>query len=405
MFVYYHGSFSEDTTIDYIDLNHIFKDATGLTIDKYLHIGFGFLVKLMEYRNQDTLLPNDDNFIIFQPESYFNGTNISKGEVKKMFNFLSLSVEEVSSLIDTQTNREKVYDFLDFQSHPFIRISNLGVIPVSFYFVIERITAGIYWVILDHLSQTGQEVKKQKFMRYNGYIFERVIADIASELFTRLNDDTKAIFKDEIYIRDGTEVKTSDVMIVTDKIIILFEATAARISAKRTIVDGQENAFFDDCEKIIFKKAKELDRCIEDLRNGIVTIDGKRIDGNKQIYPLIVAIEGFPQFPIVNEFLYRELDKMDVFDQNRIAPLGILSADDLTTIARYRDFDFLDVVKDWQSSKYFPGITLEDFLANSNKLKREKESDWWKRNIVQIWNDVTMEIFQKPFTGFENSEI
>jgi len=402
MFVYYHENFNLNDTVDFVELDHYFKAATGLTIEKYLHIGFGFIVRLMEFRNLDSLLPDDKNFIIFQPKAYFNNTNISKDEVTKMFNFLSLSVEEVGSLIDIQTKREIAYDFLDFLSHPFIELNNGGIIPVSFYYAVERFTAGIYWIILDHLSQTGQETEKQKFMRYNGFLFEQLVADIAKELFNRIPDDAKSFYADEIYIRDGTEVKTSDVMLVTKNDIVLLEATAARISAKRTIVDGQEEAFFDDCEKIIFKKAKELDRCIKDLRNGKVTISGKTIDGNKHIYPLIVVIEGFPQFPVINEFLNRELQEMGVFNDERIAQLGILSADELTTVARFRDIDILDLIKDWQSSKFFPGITLEDFLAGSTNLETKKESEWWSKNVEQIWNDVTMEIFGKPFTGLEN---
>ncbi|MBC8554671.1 MAG: hypothetical protein H8D23_34095 [Candidatus Brocadiales bacterium] len=404
MFGYYHRKFSPVDTIDYLDIDQYFSEACGLTIQKYLTIGFGFLVKLLQFRKTGSIIPDDPNFIIFHPSEYFAGTKIAKEDVDKMFNFLSMSIEEVGSLIDSQSLREISYNFLNFQSRPFIEI-NLGrVIPVSFYFVIERFTTGVYWIILDYLSQTGQSTQKQKFMQYHGFLFEQYIADMAEEIFNRISDHGKQFYADEIYLRDGTEVKTSDAILVTSDSIILIEATAARISAKKTIVDGREEAFNDDCEKTIFKKAGELDRCITDLRNGIVTIDGMTIDGNKRIYPLIVAIEGFPQFPVINTFIERELEDRELLTQDNIAPLGILSADEFSTIARFKPLDILKVIKQWQSSKYFPGITLEDFIYNTTNFSRSDESEWWKEGIEKIWDEAAEEIFGKKFKDLEHSD-
>jgi len=404
MYGYYHRKFSPEDSVDYLDIDQYFSEATGLTIDKYLTIGFGFLVRLIEFRKTGSIISDDPNFIIFHPGDYFASTKIAEEDVEKMFSFLSMSVEEIGSLIDSQSLREIAYDFLDFQARPFIKISLGRVIPVSFYYVIERFTTGVYWVILDYLSQTGQSTQKQKFMRYHGFIFEQYIADMAEELFRRISDPGKSFHADEIYLRDGTEVKTSDAMIVTHDSIILIEATAARISAKRTIVDGLEEAFHDDCEKIIFKKAQELDRCIKDLRNGIVTINGKTIDGSMRIYPLIVAIEGFPQLPPINTYLEREIHNRELLTDENIAPLGIMSADEFTTLARFKPLDIFEVIKKWQSSKYFPGVTLEEYLTDTTNFKREQESEWWKNNIEKIWNDASEEIFGKLFKDLEHSE-
>lgn len=396
MYVYLHDQLDKSPHPDYLDINSVFRDATGLDISIFLEVGFGFIVNLMRFRHQ-SILSHEKNFILFHPGHWFRNSELETEQVENTFVTLSMSVDALARNAKEQNSRELGYDFLAMKERPLIQLAQDTFLPLSFDFVCEKLTTGIYWMIFDHLLNSGNDGAHLQFSRYNGYLFERYVADIARAIHARSPMNGKLFYADEIYSVGKGQRKTSDAVLIDTENIVLIEATASRMTAKRTIAMGIAEAFQDDCDKIIFKKAKELNRFISDLRNGLVSLGGEVVDGNKMIFPLIVAIEGFPRMPVIDRFLYSELDQLGVFKSDSIAPLGILAADELEDLVRGNSLQLIDILKAWQSDDRFPSVALSIFISETPEFQDVKESDWWTKNIGSVWNEASQTIFGKSF--------
>lgn len=397
MYVYLHEEFRNSPPADYLDISSVFRDATGIDIPTFLEIGFGFMVNLMRFRQQEGILPDKKDFILFHPGQWFGSSEVGADQVERMFETLSMSVDELGLSAAAQNSRELAFDFLAMKERPLIRFHEDTFMPLSFDFVSEKLTTGIYWIVFDRLLKSGAKGTHLQFSRYNGNLFERYVANMAQAIHSRVPENGTHFFSDETYYVGKNQYRTSDAVVIDSENIVLIEATASRMTARRTIAMGIAEAFLDDCDKIIFKKAKELDRFASDLRNGLVSIDGETIDGKKTIIPLIVAIEGFPRMPVIDRFIYGELDRMGVLKSDSIAPLGILAADDLEDIARDDTLGLIDILKAWQSDKRFPSIALGIFISEKMESKEVESSDWWRENIGRVWNEASEMIFGKPF--------
>lgn len=399
MYVYLHEEYKDSPPPDYLDIDSAFSDATGIDIPTFLEVGFGFIVNLMRYRKQPGILPEEKDFILFHPSQWFSSSKVEPYQVERMFEVLSMSVDELSRIARQQNSRELGFDFLAMKERPLIQFGQDTFMPISFDFVIEKLTTGIYWIVFDHFLKSEPEGSHLQFSRYNGNLFERYVATMAKAIHFRASKKGRQFFADEIYYVGKNQFRTSDAVLIDSETIILIEATASRMTARRTLAMGVADAFLDDCNKIVFKKAKELDRFAKDLRNGLVSIGDEFIDGNKQIIPLIVAIEGFPKMPMIDRYIYEELKRQDVLTSEFISSLGILAADELEDVARDDSIELKDILATWQSDSRFPSIDLGTLISELMETEQLETSEWWKNNVGRVFDEASERIFGKPLAG------
>lgn len=149
MYVYLHEEFHESPPTDYLDIGSVFRDATGIDIPTFLEVGFGFIVNLMQYRQQSEKIPSKRDFILFHPGHWLRNSQVEPDHIDRMFRFLSMSVDELGESSSQQNTRELGFDFLAMKERPLIQFHGDTFMPISFDFVVERLTTGIYWVIFD----------------------------------------------------------------------------------------------------------------------------------------------------------------------------------------------------------------------------------------------------------------
>lgn len=396
IYVELHNLFKENPPVDYVDIEDAFFEATGVDISTYLEIGFGLILNLQQFRRLETMLPSNPNFNVIHSSSVFNNSLISDTELEKIFNLLSIPIIEFKDTVKDQSSREISYDFLKMKEKPLLNIGNDLYIPFSYDFFCERLTTGIYWIIFDFLKEKKSGNLHLKFSRYNGLLFEKYVKDLSKIIHLNLNNPEEAFIGDEVYLIGKQELKTPDAMIIGDEYIIVIEATSSRITANRTLAMGIPDAFMGDCEKIIFRKARELDGFLRNLENGNVEIKGNRISWGKKIYPLIVTLDSFPKMTVIDDFLYQEIQSQGFLASNYIEPLSIISVDELEDVAKNDDYDFLDILKSWHSDFKFPYISLSLFIEEEIGYKFS-DSKWFKDQFDAIANESMMTIFGVPY--------
>jgi len=169
------------------------------------------------------------------------------------------------------------------------------------------------------------------------------------------------------------------------------------ITAKRTLADGVVDAFLDDCEKVIWKKVRELDRFIDDLQAGLVRVNGTILNTDLPIVPVLVTVEGFPKAPVIDDFLYRQISEIGAIKQANVMPLSILDINDLEDVVRDSKLTITKVLSEWHSHKNFPYISLSMFLAENQDILSGKTSAWFEHRVQSIMNDFTLTLFGLEF--------
>jgi hypothetical protein len=66
-----------------------------------------------------------------------------------------------------------------------------------------------------------------------------------------------------------------------------------------TVLRGGLEEFYADVEKCIIDKAKQLKRVIKNFYSGVFEIPGVNPSDVKKIYPVVVLLEAFPEFPTI----------------------------------------------------------------------------------------------------------
>jgi hypothetical protein len=86
-------------------------------------------------------------------------------------------------------------------------------------------------------------------------------------------------------------------MVVYGDSIVFLEAFSGRVRYQDTILRGGLDEFHADVEKCVVAKAQQLSRVIKDFREGNLEIPGVTPGEIKKVYPVVVLLEPFPEFP------------------------------------------------------------------------------------------------------------
>jgi hypothetical protein len=395
LYVHQHQEAACNPPPDFIEINNPFEETTGLTIQFFFEIGLAVVFYYLRFRDLEISEYPAGDFIVLNARKWLADTKIPTEIIDRFINFLSIGLDDLKSQISEEDKRSLGYDFLVIKERPLLRIWDDSCLPFSFEFLCERLTTGVYWAIFDKLKEFGDE---EKFSRYNGYLFEKYVAQLLKEIHDRdVKDKERKYFADTPFRIGKQEYKTPDAVLIGNDYIILIEATASRIKAYSTIARGIREAFVEDCEKIVFKKAAELDGFIQLLRGNQVIINGETLDGSKKIYPVIVAIEEFPRIPPLDDYILQEISKRGLLNFLDLAPLSIVSIEDIEDVNLRNSLLLRIVLDEWQSSGRFPYTSLSVFLHDRFGQISLFESSMVSKIFHDVINEATVSVFGIDF--------
>lgn len=407
MYVDIHKSLRAEELPNFMDIERYFSEATGVELNAYLSIGIAMIVHFLQLRVDQDGLPIDMDFILLNPHKIFGNSTIEFSIVEKVLESISLTIQELREYSENQNKRERTYDFLKMRARPLIKIENGIFIPISVSYVIERFATGVYWTVLDHINRNYSLRLSNQFTSYNGILFQKYVERTLEQLRSRTSPPNEVILFDRPYRIGKEEYRTPDVILLGDNYAILVEASATRIQAKKTESQGIPQAFRDDCQKMIFHNAKSLDFFIRNLLEGKVQLEGFDLSRVKEIYPIIVTIEGFPNHPGLDVFLQNEINREGWLSQKTISGLSVLDIRDLEHLEAYCLSSFISVLRAWhKNSPYLLPITnLSTFLESSDFLSGRALSTWSSKIVDQAFEESTMLIFGKPLFAEASSSV
>ncbi len=364
LYVNIHRRLALKPPLHFLDIEAIFREATSIGLDEYLSIGMAVLAHFHKYVDNDKPLPPEDNPTIIFPGQVFAKAVLDKGILRRAFSLASVTLEDFRAQVSSHTNREMVYDFLAIKAHPLLRRDDEAFLLLSFPYLFERLTTGIYWIIFDYLGTQGGNLHLQ-FSRYVGRIFQTYVEELVEQIHLRQGNGDERLLRDQPYETKLGERRTPDVMVFGKDYAIIIEASATRIQAKKTTSQGIPEAFQADCEKMIFDNVRSLENFINDFRTGVCTLEGIDASAIRTIYPIIVLIEELPQFWVIDDYIAREIQTKGFLSDKGIAPLSILDIDDLESLEKWSRAPLLDAIRDWHRSPYFPHEAFRDHVMST----------------------------------------
>lgn len=382
MLVNIHGRTTASTHPAYVDINQEFTDAVGVSLGDYLSIGIG----IAAYFFGNDRVDHDLNALIFDPRQWLSTTSLSGMVVDRLLATISSTLTDFTNAVQAQDRREMTFDFLCMKNKPLLQIAENKFLLFSLPYLIEKLTTGTYWMLFDFLGQTRDEETKLKFSAYNGYLFQEYIVDLARQIYAWSQSRGEKLVVDQTYRVGKQEQRTPDVMFFGNDYAVFIEVSATRIQARKSISLGDIKAIRGDFEKMLFANAKSLNTCIENFRSRKWSVEGVDPDKITRFYPVIVLIEGFPQFPVVYKYLAKELNARSVLTGAGIARLSVLDAQDIETVAGFGNMTLVDALLGWHTNVEFPNVSLEDYLGSVNKAKSK---DWFLKSVNDTFGEAT----------------
>lgn len=251
------------------------------------------------------------------------------------------------------------FDFTHLKTWPIINFGDTRFcVPVVDY-LIDRITIGAYFDILDDLSS---EQEKQDFGGFFGKVVERYVHLLLEDMLGPPGSDTGRWFQPEQYERDKGTPEGPDAIIVGNQgaalSAIFIEVKSSRPN-REVVVTGDLSRLMESWRRDLIgtnakrKATRQLDRAIDDFRLGSLRIPGIEQSKVATVYPIVITLDPWPLIFEVFESFENEVASLGLLKQVGTLPLDLWSCFDLETlIPRIINGDSLfDIVRDRPKGK------------------------------------------------------
>lgn len=225
------------------------------------------------------------------------------------------------------SEEDVIWETRPFMSKPFLKLGNGNLVLLSPRAIQSWMTEGIYYRLLRSAQTRGQSVS-QSFTAFFGAGLEEYALDLTRSAFPgERRVGAGRVYGEQRYGRDQNQ-KTSDVIIDLGTDVVVVEVTGSRLSAAM-VVAGDEDRLDADLKRLVIKKLKQLDGCIEALTTGEATVPAgaPEIDFSRvqRIWPVLVTGNLTMLEPLA-DMIGQEL--ADEFKQPKVQRLSILDMSD-----------------------------------------------------------------------------
>ncbi|MDX6527727.1 MAG: hypothetical protein QOH41_17 [Blastocatellia bacterium] len=318
------------------DLESAFKAATGLSIDEYKEVVLT-MISFVVARTPDEIMNHAG---LFRRSEIIKGTRITPDQFAGYLALDSMSLAEAKARFANRTTKLlPQFDYVWFRRWPLLRLDDDILGWADPCFMVERLSSGIYWIIVDSLKGRDKDGALKAF----GFLFENYAAEML-QLFPQRD----GMFIDQPKYTNGD--KSVDGIIHCGDTLIMIESKgsfmdiAAKYSGKIRRFEGDLDKKFGldpkkGTEKGIAQLAKHIERLFPKqlpLRDHINELDSALLASHsriEKITPVLIVREPILRFSGVEEMLsdrfLRLLKQRRVSHSVKINPLAVIDIDTL----------------------------------------------------------------------------
>jgi hypothetical protein len=311
----------------------LFSQATGIELDDVLALGFCLYAHVMNWEPRKGIAYPVDM-----------GATIDESTRDRFIALFVATIEELQAVLADATGD---WDFLAFEQKPVIRLES-GLVVLDAGLLLTRITTGLYWFVHDFLRDKEGDKARNAWTIAWGSILESAAED-SLKTFAPIALDGRTFFTEEdlAVAYPGQGIRRCDAVIDYGSALLAAEIVSGQLTVP-TRVFGDADRLKDDIEKIVMKKARQLDQTITCLQ------EEARLPGvvaNGPVFPLIVACAGFPMSPIMSKYIEKTCKEEGILQQG--PPLMIIDFGELEMLEglHERGTSALELLRGWKTSE------------------------------------------------------
>lgn len=238
---------------------------------------------------------------------------------------------------DTDSNA--AWDRIAFEMRPLLRLENGELLLLSPRTLESWLGDGFYHRSLQIARERGEV---ERFQRFYGSLVEEHALRLLRDVHTEHGSlGIGRVFGEQRYGRKGAK-RSPDIAVDCGTDLILFEVTSGRFTLD-TVLEGSPQAALKDLGRLLFKKAGQLDRRIDDFLVGDWSLPNLESEHIQRIWPIVVTAD-----VLQNELLWDEIREHlgGLFSQPKTQRLTVLDLADLEQLSALveRGHSLLDLV-------------------------------------------------------------
>jgi hypothetical protein len=331
-----------------LNVNEIFLQATGLTLEHYQRLIFGMFAFYWNFTSEEICRqdPIRGKSLLFNP---IGQSPELTPLYEKLLQHISISIDQLRDRVEERPQFEN--EFRLWRKYPILKISEDRIICVDFSFLLEKLQTGVFWTIRDCLRDNRRE--RGIFEDLWGDVFENYASSIIKRGINSQNPSNREKFIINPTYDKKQRLECADIAICSDDALVLMECKATILSAPAKF-SGDFNIFYDNI-KSVKKGIKQLSDAIRRLaalsqsRDVVKEIDICKV---KKIYPVLVVSDGIFSAPLMNWFLNSEFNPMvrrnSLMKHLKVMPLTVLTIMDLESLEPFmKDKPFHAYLDEW----------------------------------------------------------
>ncbi len=324
----------EDTSK--LDVNDIFYQNTGLTLQEYQNLIFLMFTYYWNYTAEEICRQE----LVIDRSLFFNPIGQSDEFTplfEKLMTLISVSIDDLKNRVEI--NPKFINEFRLWRERPILKINEDRVICVDFTFLLDKLHTGAFWLFRQKFLKDKDE--KGAFEKLWGDVFEDYAASVIKRgLGSHSSSKQETVIMKPEYDQKQ-KVECADVAVCGDDTLALFECKSTILSAECKF-SGDFNKFYDGC-KSVKKGIEQLGRNVQKLGNlhqsQRRTVDGIDICEIKKIYPVLVLSDSIFSGLFMNDVLdskFQEKVQYQYLMQHlQVMPLTVLTIYDLELLQPY----------------------------------------------------------------------
>ncbi len=337
------------------EVEEAFRRHTGMTIAEYFTVGGAVLARLV------LRSPTGDGPPSITPARYFASAQMDESTWQAFFALVACDPDGLRAALvnETEVYGENTYSSLTFERFPLVEVEPGTFLPLSMASLQRRVSQGVFHLLSEAAESNGFD--RRRYSSNFGHVFQQSVEGTLRR-GVAFDASQVTITADVPYAARGQRRRSSDVIVGYERNPVFVEVVSGPLQAG-TITQGDLDCFNADANRLVVKKAKQLDDSIRDFFAGdlqLPRIDPKMV---AHVWPVIVTSHAFPHMELIVEVLERRLRDEGYLQQERVGRLGIVSAEELFFCEGFMEQgkSFLALIRGWKSGSR-SNLPLKNYL-------------------------------------------
>ena len=331
-----------------------FQAHTGMTVGDYFAVGDAI-------QSRFTNNPGAG----LRPSQYFAPTQIAEEVWRPLFAILARDLPGLRAELLAEDTRygSTTYGSLAIERFPLYEAREGVYLLISPWALGRRVTEGVFHLLAEAAEAEGRH--RSFYTGEFGIPFQRSV----EQTLRRGNEASGSpvpVAADITYGRSrSAKRRSSDVILGYPGHPVFVEVVSGPLRIG-TLTRGDLEDFESDVRRLVTDKARQLETSIADFLEGRLRVPGVDPELVRRVHPVIVTSHAFPFRDNIDEAVRERLKTAGVLAGERIAPLAVLSAEELFFCEGFMEKgrSFLALIAGWKSDPAAAPHSLKNYLID-----------------------------------------